>query len=580
MYVAASNQLACRTALVCALAVPAAVWAVPVDVSGHLGYSYRSFDSDSTEATSNQLIGGLRAHTYIWQPWFATFDAGLTLSADDSETDDGTTSSSTTSKVMTGDALLNLLPESRTPFRLLYQATDSRVDDVTITNPLVTLIGDEFKTTNLELRQSYITEAGHRLQARYGNRTWDSDVRGTFEDQLMGLELDWRPAKQRLIAKANIQTTEHDITGREQDNLIVDVDHYYFPATDLRLDSKASYYDLETSFDGSTGLVDTTTTNIAQASSFAFWRPIDQRWTVSGGARVFSMEGENGAQTSEQTRLSLTAGSFYQYSKRLRFDISAGYSNADVNGASEGILNGRLGALYQSDLMNVGRYTYQWFGTAAADGQSTPDEDMQGLSGSLGHDLQRTWLTGEASLLRMTLSQVFNEDLQFGNDGDTAHRLDHSGSLAWNQSAWGGSTLLQLTLSDSRNFGDADDEQQLVNFQASRTQNISRRSSLSGHLTLQTVRRDFGGGSNDGTVTTTTAQVNYQHSQVFGVPRLLFRSDLRLSEASTDEGLDRNEWENRLDYSIGLVNTSLSLRLMDNGDESSSLLYFRVTRRF
>ncbi len=182
--------------------------------------------------------------------------------------------------------------------------------------------------------------------------------------------------------------------------------------------------------------------------------------------------------------------------------------------------------------------------------------------------------------MRLTLSQVFNLDAQFGEDGDTAHRLDHSGSLAWNQSAWGGTTLLQLTLSDSRNFGDADDEQQLVNFQASRTQNINRRSSLSGHLTLQTVRRDFAGGSNDGTVTTTTAQINYQHAQLFGVPRLAFASDLRLSEASTDEGLDRNEWENRLDYSIGLVNSSLSLRLIDNGDDSSSLLYFRVTRRF
>jgi hypothetical protein len=238
-----------------------------------------------------------------------------------------------------------------------------------------------------------------------------------------------------------------------------------------------------------------------------------------------------------------------------------------------------LGTLYQSDLADLKGFTYQWFASAAADIQSDPFQDQQSLALSLGHDAQKMWWTGEGSSLRLSLNQSLNENLQAGG-GDSTHRLDHSASLGWNQSAWNGTTLLQMTLADSRDLGGQGDAQQLINFQASRQQNISRLSSLSGDLTLQTVRRDFSGGPNNGTVTSATGQINYQHMRIFGVPSLQFQSDLRLSQASTDEGTDRNEWENRLDYSTGLVDTSLSYRILDDGINNSKLLYFRLMRRF
>ena len=81
-------------------------------------------------------------------------------------------------------------------------------------------------------------------------------------------------------------------------------------------------------------------------------------------------------------------------------------------------------------------------------------------------------------------------------------------------------------------------------------------------------------------MTSATGQINYQHMRIFGVPRLQFQSDLRLSQASTDEGANRDEWENRLDYSIGLVTASLSYRFLNDGVNDSKLLYFRVMRQF
>ncbi len=561
------------------LSVCSGARALPVDVSGSVGYSFRSLATDSTDATSNQLLGNLRLRSYIWQPWFGTFEAGAVLTKDSSELDDGSTSTSTTSDIYSGDVLLNLLPESRMPFRLIYQATDSRVDNTVVYNPLVRVFGSEFQTTNLDLRQSFLTEEGHRAQLRYGARTWDSDRNGTYENDVVGLELDWRPPRQRLLFRGNVENTDQSNTDRHQENLILDLDHYYFPNDDLRFDTKASSYHLDTTFEGATGLVDTTTTEISQLSGFTFWRPADRRWTVSAGARVYTMSGENSAQSSEQTSYGATAGTYYQYSKRLRFDGSLNFTKADVNSADQTAHRERIGALLQSDLVELRSFTYQWYASAALENQSDPDDDALSVLASLGHDGQRMWLLSEQSSLRLNLSQSLNEVLSTG-DNDTAHRLDHSASLGWNQSAANATTLAQVTLSDSRNFGDLSDEQQLINFQASRYQNISQRSTLSGHLTVQTVMRDFSGGSNDGTVTTTTGQLSYLQQTLFNIPRLQFNSDLRLSQASTDEGLDRNEWENRLDYTIGLVDTSLSLRLMENGDESSRLLYFRVARRF
>jgi hypothetical protein len=81
-------------------------------------------------------------------------------------------------------------------------------------------------------------------------------------------------------------------------------------------------------------------------------------------------------------------------------------------------------------------------------------------------------------------------------------------------------------------------------------------------------------------VTSATGRVTYQHMRLFGLTNLHFQSDLSLSQASTDEGANRDEWENRLDYTIGLVTASLSYRILNDGVNDSRLLYFRVMRRF
>ncbi len=562
-----------------ALLRPAPAGATPLDLSGNLGYSYRSLASPGTDAVSNQLLATLNFRSYLWQPWFATAEGTLTAMRDDSQVDNGAGAVNAASDVVTGNVVLNVLPWSRAPFQLVYQASDTRVDQPEVANPLVTLAGEDFRATLLDLRQSYRTTGGDRYQLRYSNRTWDSDRSGRYEDDLYGVEVDLKPHRQRLLARANKETTRQRQRGRQADNVVVDVEHYYFPSEELRFDSKASVYSLDSSFDQSTGILGTTTTDVAQVSSFVFWQPTGGRWSVSGGMRAFRMQADDGlGHSPDQNNLSLTAGAFYQYTKRLRLDGSFSLTTSDRSGAERSTnQRERLGALYQSDLLPVGRFTYQWYADGGVENQSGADLDLVSASLRLGHNAQRGWHLGGGSLT-LSLNQAASENAQSKGSGPI-HRLDHNATLGWSRMDRGGSTFVRLSLAEARRFGGQDDVQDLINLQLSRNANLSRRVLLTGDLTLQGVHRRFDDGSRSHD-TTLTGQLNYSHTRFLGVPRLQLRSYLRLSQSTLSEGLDRNEWEGRLDYAIGLTQASLSFRRMQNGHRYSSLFYARVTRSF
>ena len=552
-----------------------------IDLSGSLGYTYRSLSSSSDDDTvSNQVRGTLNARSYIWQPWFATADAHVAMTQDNTEFGDNSTNKTT---IVTGDLDLNVMPRSRAPFQLTYRTSDSRVDMTTAASPLTTLGDKEYNTTRLGLKQSYYTEKGDRYQARYDNSSWSTDSGQSYDDEMVSLEMNLARPKQRLIAKTSYQTTEQSQTNRESDNLIVNIDHFWYPTRDLRADSMFSLYNYDvTSTQPPLGTNQGDyTTDLKQLSNFWFWRPKNRLMSVSGGVRVYDLSGTTTGNETTLRSVNATAGMFYQYTKHIRFDASLDVSsteNADDQavGSKE-----RGGALYQSDILDIfSGFTYQWYATGSAQNQETEDESFQSLTAKLGHDANKLWILGETSTLRLTLSQSVNESTQTGDADSSIQRLDHSVSLGWDQTKWGGTTLVQMTVRDGRDFGDSESQEQFVNFQAVRNQPIDRSSTLSGNLTIQSVHHRFDNINDGSTVTTTTGQINYQHSRLFGVTQLHFLSDLRISKAATEAEDDRAEWENRLDYNIGLLDISLSWRRIDTETEDFDLLYLQATRRF
>ena len=561
----------------------------PLDLSGHLGYTYRSLsDSEDEDDVSHQVLGVLNGTTYLWQPWFSTADFSLSVTQDRTEFDTAAGSSETDSQIVTGDVGLAVFPQSRMPFTARLLVTDSRVDREEPGGTPITFVGQEYSTEHLSLRQSLLIGLG-RFQARADFRSWDSDTGGAYDDTLLGLEADLRGAKHRLTARGSHQVTEHDVAERENESTIVDLSHFYYPLRNFRIDSKASFYDYDRSFlDPTSDDIRLSSTNTAQLSSFAFWRPEHVPLTVSGGLRFFTLEGSgDDVEGNDQQQLAGNIGLFYQVNKKLRLDYSGSATLRDINDDESRVYRTHLGALYQSD-WQVGRYDYHWYGDVDLDGSADPDVQLWSLAGALGHGISRSWLPRERTgnwVLRFNWSQavriIYDVYLEDENDvGETGdrERFDNSVTLAWDQQGRSGSSLIQVTASDSRDFGESDDERQLVNLQLSRDQELGGKSSLTGDITAQYVRLVFDDDESD--TTTATGSLRYEHRSVFGVPRLRFISDYMISQISTDDYVDRTDWENALYYMVGKLETSLSYRLTDTDGRNYDLLYFRAVRRF
>ncbi len=576
----------------------------PLETSGFLGYYYRSYAEETgAENVSHQLGGTVNTSTYFGEPWLAIANLSLSLTQDSSESTGAVSQSAVDSQLITGDFGLNLLPQSKTPFSLNMQTTDSRVDTVESGLTPITFVGEEYSSMYLGLRQSYMTDHGGRYRLNYDYRNWESSSSGEYDDETFGLEADLRKPQHHLLARGSMQTNEHSASSRVNDSLVLDLSHFYYPVRNFRLDSKVSYYDYERSFlDPLAADKRLSSLDMTQVTSNAFWRPADYPLSFTAGVRVYSMAGsESNVSGADVSNLALNSGLFYQVSQNLRLDASFSSLYGEIGGVQDDAHRQAGGLLYQTDLEEVLGFMYQ----AYLDGDFVHNvdviDDKNSWSFSLGHGLGRSWWPSERT---STTSLRLNFNQALGYSGVTGEvltsssllRIDHSVSLAFNQRAWGGNSLAQLTLSDSRDSTSEEKtaiatkrnfEQQMINLQLSRDQDLGRRSSITGDITVQYVRvRDeatVGAAAavvDENDTTTSTGRIIFQHYQMLGVRKLQYASDYAVSNTSTEGAIDRLDWENRLSYSIGKLDTSISYRLTETDSRNYDLLYFRLMRRF
>ncbi len=579
----------------------------PVESSGYLAYYYRSLmEENGPESASHQLMGTVNASTFFGEPWLATSYLSLSVTQDSSETLAANAQSNTDSQLITGDFGLNVLPQSRTPFTLQLQVTDSRVDsDGTAGFIPITFIGQEYSTRYLGLRQAYLTDNGGRYQANYDYRTWESLGGGEYDDTTLGFEADLRAPRNRFFGRASLTNNEYSVSEQKNETLLLDLSHYYYPVRYFRLDSKASYYDYDRSFlDPSATDTRLSNLNIAQVSSNAFWRPANYPLSFTAGVRVYALDGNSGPVSGNQVEnVALNSGLFYQVNQNLRFDASFTSLFGKIDGVQDDVHNQNVGFLYQTDWKEVAAFMYQAYLDGDVGHRVDADSDVVDWSVTAGHGLARTWWPAErtsTTSLRLNLNQALGYSEASGDvalDSGVGFSVDHSVTLAFNQRAGGGDTLAQITLSDSRTYSEFEDslgstidveaEQQLVNLQLSRDQDLGRRSSITGDVTVQYVRvrdKTTAPGSpariDENDVTTSTGRIMFQHYQLLGVPRLQFTSDFLISNISTEGAIDRQDWDNRVAYMIGKLETTVSYRLTETDSRNYDLLYFRLVRRF
>ncbi|MCF6236382.1 MAG: hypothetical protein L3J70_08455 [Gammaproteobacteria bacterium] len=564
-----------------------AIGSAPLNLSGSVGYNYRSSDQvDRDKVVSSQLDGTIKASSYLWQPWFATVGGRLSVTLDSKEFDYSVGQQSKDAKIITGEFNLNVLPRSKVPFSLIFHASDSRVDTRSDNN-LLTDSGQDYQTTRLDLRQSWLTAGNHRFQGRFSKGQWTSD-RNRFDDQNVGLEARLRFPNQTLTTTLNSQTTSFLQTKeRNTENRLLDVDHFWRPTESLTIDSMFSLSNVDTSLQQPTLIdPDESTVNTMQMSSFALWRSKSRLLTVSGGVRVADIDTEITDNAGGVFSTSARGGANYQFTKNFRGDISVSLG-ANDDGLSQGDFNSlRVGGLYQSDLYDLfSNAAYQWFasGSMQRNEESNVDEnygvDENRLVGRVGHNLKKSWIAPMSSNLNLNLSQTLNQNQQFGDQDDAITQVDHSVSLGWNKSATWMTAYARLFAEDRRDIDDQGNAQQLFNFQLSGMLPLNRRSEFNAAMTTQYTYYDkyYGDFEN---IATTSGQIGYYHQRIFGVTNLGFRSDLNISKVSLSNGVDRSEWDNRLDYSIGLLDCSLSYRIIDREGDRSNLMLVRLARRF
>jgi len=571
--------------------------AIPVDVSGSIGYNFRSLKGPAGRDTvDNQVLGTLNLSSYIWRPWLATTQLRLTGTYDNSNYNQD--SARANSKIFTGQLILNALPRSRTPFQLNYTESDSRLSNFSVQDPLVTY-KDEFKIKALRLKQSYLTDSGNRYQAFYSTQHYDSHKTGKFVDDKYGITSDVRLPRHHILGNANYETISQSpgadstqvLDKNYTDKAFFNVSHFWYPTEALRVDSHVSYYNTKVDTrlppQGSNYLQNEDQ-NIAQLTSFVFWRPVQQPLSLSGGIRIFDARNSastGGINNSLHTfNFSATAGGIYQYTKNLRFNGNFGASQSNSENSSVLTTQERGGALYQSDIVDLKGFNYQWFTdfNAASTNTTGGGGNVQNTALTLSHDIRRAWSTGQSSMLSMSLSQSLSEDYQSNivNASHWTHYLTHSGYLTWNQSAWNGTTSVRLTLSDARDIANMANQQQLENFQATRTQQINRRSTLTGNLTLTNVHQSYLGHTGESNVTTASGRVNFNYRQLFGIPELQYVSYVYYAAASRSHNNGRGQWDNRLKYTIGQLYASFDYRFIRTGGETFDLIYVQVARHF
>ena len=564
-----------------------AVEGMPLTLSGSVGAGVRLFEgSDDQRSLATQTLASLHGSALIWRPWFGNGDFNMTVALNQSSTANELTQEddAADSSVVTGGFNINLLPRTRAPFTLSYSLSDTRIDNDAVNGDALIILGDGDATTrHIGLRQSFITDRGYRFRGRYDNSKWSSERGGDYDNEIIGFDFDLHEANNDLRFNARLEESSRSTANQTNQSALFDITHYYTPRAGLRIDTRASSYDIERGFDvpGSTQS-GTSFTDIRQLSSFVFWRPRDQKLSVSGGARIFSMDGANVSANNEAASVSVSTGLFYRFNKALRFDGSVNYTKTDSNGSTTDVHRENIGYLYQSDLIplfEVPAQSYRWFSSGSLTNSGDEQGSRQVYTVSIGHRAQRVWATGSRSRLRGSIGQTLNESYDSRAE-QLVHRVDQTLSLGWSQSAPRSSSSFRLSVNDSRNLGDDRADRQLVNFQLSRDQRISRRSSLTGNITIQSVRQNFLDDVQDGIVTTTTANLVYRSIALFGVPRLSFNSSLLAAVASDDQGEDRVEWGNRLDYRIGQLTAYFSVRYLEYDDRSFTISYLRLERRF
>lgn len=554
---------------------------ISVSLDGLVGYDMRRQTINTSKYVTQSMTAnvGVNAQSFIWQPWFARVNGGLGLgtyraSGNIAESKSGDT-------YVTGRAALALVPRSPFPFDAHFERGSSQQSSG---------LGDastDYQSTTYGMTQRYEPPGGNgNFMLNYEHSRWDSllnslsqtAIQNRDEQAAWRLETRHRFVNQKLDISG--ASTRNERPANSESSLLnsLSANHNYRADDYFSVDSLASL----TNANSRLALVESSNKN-AQLSSNAYWRSTKNDVTANGGMRLY--ENDSGGAASVMRSINMYMGASYLLSARTQLSASAGVSQTDIGGIKTVNSNESVGAGYTPDMIDLGSFKYaRTIGGAISNQNGGPAGSTQHFSLTPSHGVSRIAALGGGTLA-MDLSQMLGWEKD--SRDPTISRLMHQGSLGWSLNGGQNTTSLRLSASDSHNLSGVQEYFQLINLQGVLSGTMSRRASWNGGLTLQKSRQ----GGKDAMPTTDTGvgvNLGYRHSQVFGVPRLQFASDLNLNNseytsATSASGLVVREtrvWENRLEYAIGKLQSVLSLRMAEADSSRDYMLWFSLKRHF
>lgn len=551
----------------------------PIQAAGSISTIYQySASRDGRSSNYRSLMLNTSFESFFWQPWLISWSGSLRFSLAES---------GASTQSMGGSLKLHFLPRSRFPLDVAYTRASSVTTSRAETS---TKISSERRvdSSSISANQVFTMRSGAMMTAWYSRvnyfspavRSEDDDIRG--ENSSFGGGFSKRVENQSI--ELSYSEAESTSTGSGQEREKGAISHNYSPAREFSVTSNAS---IESNRNVTLGESGNETERFIAGSSF-FWRPEYSDFSVNGSVQVD--ESKNGDAVSSGVNAQLAGNHKLSRSVSVSASIAAAL-NEEEGGARTGSSSQSIGLSYGSDSSLIGRFTWSWNTGLSASNNITRgqnESDRVSLAVSFGHSAGRSMRLSGVSSLNLSLSQSASvSKVMQSSDDDVAEdalakSLGHAMSIGYNTAIEGGSSSLWTSLSDSRNLTTKTEQQSFrTNFQ--RSESLSRQSTFKGSLNYGFTRQvDEDGKSQTGDGS--SGGVTYSNSRFLGVHRLVFNSNLRLSEVGqADAGTAvSSSWDNNLNYSLGLLSAAFSASFDHvTGVEGYSQYYmFSVTRTF
>lgn len=547
-------------------------------ITGISGVERRTQRVDSAEAN---------ARSYIWQPWFIQVRGGLGILRShqlSSHTEGGVAASTPQpdSSALTGHGTVVVFPMSRFPFRARAERTDSRTSDaITVQDYTTTRVGVRQDYRAIGSTTNYSVSADRSVvdSATSGRDTldvWEAHMAGQSERQSYDfLALRSRNSRDR---------------GGDSDIGRVIFRHSYQEGASLSVSNLASADDSASRSLGTLSPADSRSRSV-QLNSQATWRPAaDSPWYVNGGARLFRTQVENQGVPTETRTSSANIGANYRLNRKVSLTGSASVTEVLTDTRRDVLSYIASGITYSPGAIPVGDYLYnRSLGATASRQTGGPQGNRSSASAQFDHGLTRSIVIDGASTVGINLGQGLAVSDDTGSGRTEA--LSHTAGVSWSVSPSESSRVYSaLSVADSRRRGATESDFQLVNLQVSGQVRFSRFAFGSANFTTQGSRSSGTLATTDGFDTRSTGNLSYQHARAFGVPGLSYTALYSVNESqfatrrqgNLEAPLDQasQSLEQRLDYTIGRLETRLLARVAETEGVRDWLVFLRVARRF